>query len=66
MQFVPLEYELGLITHAQQIKPQGWRFRQLADEWRKQTPVMPTTLDAPPAGEHTNENTWNWLQGQTI
>jgi endo-1,4-beta-mannosidase len=62
MQFVPLEYELGLITQDQQIKPQGGRFRQLADEWRKQSPVVPTALDAPPAGEHANENTWNWLK----
>ncbi len=60
--FIPLEYELGLITHDQQIKPQGQRFRQLADALRGQAPSVPAAVGLPPAHPHTEESTWQWLE----
>lgn len=60
--FHPLENELGLITQEQQLKPHGRRFSELAVAMRRETPAAPALLATPPAGAHTAENTWRWIE----
>jgi len=62
MAFSPLEYELGLLTLEQQMKPHGRRFQQLAQSLGGKQSTVSTTLTAPPAGPQTYDKTWQWLE----
>lgn len=61
LHFTPLEYELGLISHDNRIKPQGRRFRELAERLRDRAPILPDAIAPRPEGEHTERRTWEWL-----
>ena len=61
-EFNPLEYDFGLLTVDNKIKPQGHKFKELAEHYRGK----PVGLDAmkakplpPPPRQHAD--TWKWL-----
>jgi len=60
--FSPLEYSLGLITHDQQIKPQGFAFKELAETYRGIEARNTKRIDLPaPPETFDMDSTWNWL-----
>ncbi len=58
--FNPFEYTLGLIDDRGRIKPQGRRFRALADRYRG-TPVHLPDRVPPPPTVRSDAATWAWL-----
>jgi hypothetical protein len=61
-EFNPLEYDFGLLTVDNKIKPQGRKFRELADHYRGK-PVSFDVMKAkplpPPPANYSD--TWKWL-----
>ncbi len=61
--FDPLEYSLGLITHDQRIKPQGYVFKELADTYRGQKVTTGEWTASPSLPQPFNMvSTWQWLE----
>jgi len=60
-QFHPFEYNLGLLTGDNQIKPQGQIFKQIAAAYRDQPVNIPTRALPPPPAERNTAATWRWL-----
>ncbi|PTY00796.1 hypothetical protein DB346_14390 [Verrucomicrobia bacterium LW23] len=61
-QFDPLEYDLGLITTDNRLKPAGRAFQKLAAELRgKPVPAAPEIPLPPLPQTRTHEATWAWL-----
>ena len=58
--FHPFEYDLGLLTTNNQLKPQGQLFKEIANAYRGKPVVIPATSTPPPA-EHNEQGTWRWL-----
>ncbi|MBC7737970.1 MAG: hypothetical protein H7245_12325 [Candidatus Saccharibacteria bacterium] len=54
------QYGLGLITSDNRIKEQGRSFRRIADVWRGQAVLLPTTLPPPPV-LRSHRGTWDWM-----
>ncbi len=64
-EFHSLEYSLGLITRERKIKPQGYAFKELAEDYRAREAVRPALTDLP-APPHTLDfdSTWEWLDNR--
>ena len=61
--FDVLEYSLGLVTHDQQVKPQGRAFREIARSYRGRKPVDSVTIPViPPPATLDMGATWKWLE----
>jgi hypothetical protein len=59
--FNDFEYDLGLITVDNRIKDRGRMFQKLAESYRNQPVVIPSSpLPAPP-NPRTVDTTWKWL-----
>jgi hypothetical protein len=57
------EYNLGLMTSDNRIKPQGRAFAAIAKEFGgKSVPASALRPVPPPPTEHENEATWQWLE----
>lgn len=57
------EYNLGLMTNGNEIKPQGRLFAAIAREFGgKAVPASALKPVPPPPAEHENEATWQWLE----
>ena len=60
-EFHPFEYELGLLTVDNKVKPRGETFRRLASAYRGKPVVMPKRDILPPPQVRTIDATWAWL-----
>ena len=61
-QFDPLEYDLGLITVENTVKPAGEMFRKLAREFGGKKVSSSSGGLVMPLPAHTPEETWAWLE----
>jgi hypothetical protein len=59
--FNPLEYSLGLLTNAGQVKEQGRVFRELALAWQGKPVQFPASALPAPPYPATQDTTWRWL-----
>ena len=61
-EFESLEYELGLLTVDNKIKPQGHTFKEIAGHYRNRPVSLPDSEPPPPPDESRDmEATWRWL-----
>jgi hypothetical protein len=60
-QFHPFEYDLGLLTVENKVKPQGRVFQQLAEALRGRSAVIPDRPLARPPAQRNPAATWAWL-----
>ena len=58
--FPSVEYDLGLLTVDQKVKPTGAAFRDLASAYRGK-PVATVAAPPPPPAVATMDDTWRWL-----
>jgi endo-1,4-beta-mannosidase len=69
-EFAELEYDLGLITTDNRLKPSGHAFQRMIREYRGKPVQIPANLKLPPPPEsvpgglreESAENTWKWLE----
>lgn len=62
-QFHPFEYDLGLLTTDNRLKPQGQVFKQIADAYRGKPVFIPATPLPPRPVERNDQSAWRWLLG---
>jgi hypothetical protein len=60
MEFPPVEYELGLLTVDQKVKPAGAAMREIAAAYRGK-PARPRRGTLRPVPTATMDDTWRWL-----
>ncbi|MGB8215369.1 MAG: cellulase family glycosylhydrolase [Anaerolineales bacterium] len=60
-QFHPFEYQLGLLTLDNQVKPQGQVFKQIAQAFQGKPVSIPTNPLPPPPEQPDETSTWRWL-----
>lgn len=59
--FADLEYSLGLIDVNQNLKPQAYVFKELAETYGGSKAINNCSNNLPPPTIHNNDNTWKWL-----